>query len=324
MTIPPPQRILVIQLRRIGDVLMTTPAIRALAQTFPQAQIDLLSEPPASQLFAHHPHLHQTITAPAQPSPLQLLRLIQQLRQQCYQVVIDCFGNPRSAILTLLSKAPTRIGFNFRQRQIAYTHRISLPQQHPYSALHKAALLQPFNIPLPQPQLEIALPPNHRQTTNQQLRSLKINPQQPLAVFSPVSRKGYKRWPPHRFAHLANYLAQTHQFQILIAYGNHELPYAQQMAQHTHTPYTLLLPQKLLDFAAILAHASLFIGNDNGPRHIAIALKTPTLAPFLNQQAQHWTPPHSPQHQTIETNNIQQLSTQAMLNTMKQWLQQVL
>src|SRR5262245_41313735 len=108
-------RILLVRLRQIGDVVFTTPAIRAIRRKFPDAHISYVVEPAALPIVEHNPHLSEIVIAPRHGGAAGVradLQLIGKLRAARYDVAIDFHGGPRASLLTWLSGAPRRIGYD--------------------------------------------------------------------------------------------------------------------------------------------------------------------------------------------------------------------
>src|SRR6266851_58507 len=103
-------RILIVRLRQIGDVVFTTPAIHALRVRFPDAHLAYIVEPHAAALIATNPHLNEVIVAP-RTGWIADLALVRRLRAAHFDVAIDFHGGPRASMLTWLSGAPVRIGY---------------------------------------------------------------------------------------------------------------------------------------------------------------------------------------------------------------------
>src|SRR5512146_1016039 len=95
--LPRPQRILIIQLRRIGDALLSTPAVRALAGHFPESKIDFMAESPADEALWGHPLIDRLLVAPRQGSGDSFFKFVLRMRERKYDWTIDFFSNPRSA-----------------------------------------------------------------------------------------------------------------------------------------------------------------------------------------------------------------------------------
>src|SRR3954469_1461624 len=122
------QRILLVRLREIGDVVFTTPAIAALRTRFPAAHLTYIVEPAAAPIVAGNPHLNDIIVAPRARGIGGLVgdvALGRRLRALRYDVAIHFHGGPRASLLTCLSGAPVRIGYDVAARAWMYTHRIA-------------------------------------------------------------------------------------------------------------------------------------------------------------------------------------------------------
>ena len=102
-----------------------------MRERFPAAHITYIVEPAAAAIVERNPHITQVIVAPKKAGPLQLaadLELARQLRSARYDVAIDFHGGPRSSLLTWLSGAPVRIGYDVAGRSWMYTHRVRRPR----------------------------------------------------------------------------------------------------------------------------------------------------------------------------------------------------
>jgi ADP-heptose:LPS heptosyltransferase len=293
-------RILLTQLRRIGDVLMTTPSVRALRQAFPAARIVYLTESPAHELFRHNHHVDEVWTSPLKTSLLDRLALLRRLRAERFDLAIDFFSNPYSALLTRLSGARRRVGFAFRGRGLAYTDPVPLPAGRQYAALDKAALLTPLGVPLGSPLPELPLGEAERIYAARQLAALGVKEGELLVAMCPVSRQPYKIWPVERYAALADELIARHGAQVLLIWGPGEEHFigAVRAAMRERALPDYPLPP-LLELAALLERCTLFVGNDGGPRHFAIAVGTPSVGIFGRPYPENWTPPGAQWHRAL-------------------------
>src|SRR4051812_19415278 len=115
----PPSSILILQLRRIGDVLFTLPAAGALRRQFPQARIDFLTEKPSDQLARLNPNLSEVLVYDRE-RPVHWLK---EIRARRYDWVIDFHANGRTLMLSLFSGAPLRAAFRgSATRRFVYNH----------------------------------------------------------------------------------------------------------------------------------------------------------------------------------------------------------
>ena len=115
---PAVRRILVIKLRAIGDVLLSTAVLRNLRLAFPDASIDFLTEVPSREVLEGNSDLSSLLIFDGKKQ--SGAGLILDVRSRQYDLVIDLFGNPRSALVTLFSGAKYRVGYRFGWRQYCY------------------------------------------------------------------------------------------------------------------------------------------------------------------------------------------------------------
>ncbi|MEP7147174.1 MAG: glycosyltransferase family 9 protein, partial [bacterium] len=111
-------KILVIKFGGIGDILLTTPVLPNLKNYFPEAEINFLTLRHSRDILIDNPYLTRAFTY--DPAEDKSWCLIKNIRSQRYDLIIDLFGNPRTALITFLSGAKYRFGFRFRGRNYAY------------------------------------------------------------------------------------------------------------------------------------------------------------------------------------------------------------
>ncbi len=295
------EKILCIQLCQIGDVLMTTPAIRSLAETKPKAEIDFLTYLPSNQIFEHNPNVKNVFAVPSKASNFEWLKVIQKLRKRNYTFTIDFQGSPRTALIGFFSGASQRIGFNFRGRSLFYTDPVTYRSHIKYSPLHKLELLRPLGIESENGKIDFFTGEQDRNKAQNILSNLGYEPKRPLVSVSPVSRRDYKIWPAENFATVCDFLISQYKAQILLLWGPGEYHFIQnlkdKMRERPMGDYDI---PTIRESVALQSLVDLHIGNDNGPMHFAISAGTPTVAVFGKPLAENWTPPNNTNHIGLE------------------------
>src|SRR5262245_10432133 len=209
-------RILLVRLRLIGDVVFTTPVIRALRRHVPNAHLTYLVEPAAAPVVAGNPHLNEVIVV-SKSRGMQRLRddlaLGTRLRRERFDVSIDLHGGPRAAWLTWASRAPMRIGYAMRGRAWMYTHRVERPPDLSpvHSVLKQWALLEPLGIgPADRAAdaVEMARDAQADARVDDLLRSLNVTAPHHMAVVHVSAGNPFRRWPAEAFVDLTVRLAQ--------------------------------------------------------------------------------------------------------------------
>ena len=298
-----PSRILVIQFRRIGDVLLSTPVIKALKHHRPSTHLAFLTELESRSLMETNPYLDQLLVWDKRKynEPGYLLRNLKELRKQKFDTVIDLQGSPRTALTAFLSGAVRRVGFDYRWRKLFYSQKVKRDNRPKYSSAFKLDILKPFSITASDLQPELYLTNQARAWQERYFAKYKLNDQQLKIAVSPLSRRFYKRWPLEKFGQLCGWLQDRFAVRIILIWGPGERLIAERVAQLAG-PQILISDQtsSLLDLGALLEGCDLFLGNDNGVKHIATAVGIPTFTIYGPSDPVSWTYPDPKNHRFIK------------------------
>jgi ADP-heptose:LPS heptosyltransferase len=280
--------ILISRLRFMGDVILTTPLLAALRQRFPHVQIGYLLEKPFDQLLEGHPYVDE-IFALQRGDDRNQLALIQAMRRRKWDVAIDLFGNPRSALLLYLSGAHWRIGGNFRGRRLLYTHRIADAGRRMTAIEFHLRYLAPLGINAQAPPTHIAITQAELVQARRYLETRGYDLTRPIIGIHPGATWPAKRWFPERFAALATRLVNENQ-QLLFTMGPGEEDIIARI--FSAVPQDVAKPEilPLRRLAALLAQLEVFVSNDCGPLHLAPAVGTKTVGIFGPGEPDIWFP----------------------------------
>jgi len=271
------RRILVIKLRAIGDVLLSTVVLDNLRRGFPTAEIHFLTEPAASGLLKYHPAVDQVQVFDRRR--MSGVDLIGAVRRQRYNLVVDLFGNPRTALVTRLSGAEHRVGYRFRGRTYAYNHGVEPRGDRVHNTEFNLDALVAIGLPIHTSVPRIILGPEDRSRAGEFLATV-VPTGGPLVAINAGGGWYTKRWGGERFASLADLLITRHEARILILWGPGERSEAEGIAGFMRNRGTLPPETSLLQLAGLLEQCALLVTNDSGPMHIAAAMGTPVLAIF--------------------------------------------
>jgi ADP-heptose:LPS heptosyltransferase len=289
-------KILVVQLRRLGDVLLTTPLLRALKTHLPRATVHVLVEPAHARILRGNPYVDEVIDPRGGPI------LAWRLRTARYDAVLDCLGTPGTARLAWLSGARRRIGFRRPGRTVFYSQAIDAPGERLYSALEKLLLAGPLGVQETDCRLDLVAAPQDRREAQATLAGVGVSAGDILVAFSPVSRRRDKAWPPDRFAALCDRWHTREGWRFLAMCGPGEEGQVRSVLRSARSPAAHLVPRtapSLGGLRAIMESCRLYLGNDNAIRHIAIAASRPTAAVFGRPNPASWTPPGSGTHVAV-------------------------
>jgi ADP-heptose:LPS heptosyltransferase len=313
--LPANARILVVKLATIGDLLLATPALRALRESYPQARIDLLVTPSSAGVLDDWPvidqvivldkylfdHPKQLLSRPA--NVLKLRPLLHSLRAGHYDAVLLMhhltlfFGRRKHQALMLATGAKYLVGLDNGH---GWFLNVRVPDQG-FGARHEAeyCLAVAQAVGAHTDETWLTMPLNEEQ--RQQARRLVFGDQAPERAARPLiaihpGSGGYstaRRWAPERFAQLADALYRDMGGQLLLVGGPEEAELHSQIIGMltSGVPARSLAGKGSLQVtAAALELADLFIGNDAGPMHLATAVGTPTVAIFGLSNSDAWGP----------------------------------
>lgn len=275
----------------MGDVLLTTPAIRAVRSAFPQATIHFLSGPLGAAALAGNPHLDEVL--PWRAGWREEGQLGRELRAAAYDAVVDFHSTPRTARLTAATRAQLRVGIVGRgPRNLLYTHRLPREVGPVYMARQKLRLLAPLGIDpegVTDLSLEVALGEAEHEWAARVWEEQDLAGEAPVVAISPVSRFPFKQWGAANWAAVADALAERGA-RVLITSGPGERNQARAVVDlMTATAVWDYGASTVRGAAALYARCALWIGNDGGPKHLAAAVGIPTLTVIRWQLGPVWS-----------------------------------
>ncbi|MEO0973633.1 MAG: glycosyltransferase family 9 protein [Pseudomonadota bacterium] len=277
-------RILLIRLSAIGDIVFTTALLPALRARWPDAHITWLTSPLGEELLAEHPLIDEVLVLPKalrkQPlsAPGEAWRFARELRARHFSLAIDAQGLLKSAIWTLASGAPRRVGLRPREgAQLIYTQSVSAqmderPDQPSREYRHLARQLD----------LDTTHFPMSLQARERYVRDVdaRLPPGATPIYLLPFTTRPQKHWFDEYWAQLARALSGHHPLWLLGGPGDEAQ--AERIAAAAGVPVTVVAgpASDLGEKIALLQRGALAIGVDTGLTHMSIALGRPTLALF--------------------------------------------
>lgn len=288
-----PHKILVIQLRRLGDVILTTPALEALKKRYSGAKLDFLVEAPGAEAVAGHPSIDEILVYDAK-GPLGALGEALRIRQRRYDWVIDFLANPRTALLTALSGAAVKAGPAHVRRRWAYNHHMVQPAKACYAGLEKVQWLSTLGVLLddapPLPRLFLAKRPERVEN---------------VVGLVPPSRKETRRWPAESYAKLGRLLRDKHSCRLKVFWGPGEKALADEVVRGIGAGAEAIPETRnIAELARELASCRLVVSNCAGPKHVAVALGVPTVTIHGSSDPVSWTPAH-PDHLAVRLDELE-------------------
>lgn len=267
-------KILVIKLRAVGDVLLSTIVTKNLRLAFPSAQIDYLTEPPSVDVLSGNPCLsHIHVHDRKEMTGLKLIRLI---RNQGYDLVIDLFGNPRTALITGLSDARYRVGYQFRGRKYAYNILAEPRGARVHNTQFNLDALEAIGVAIQDRSIYFQFTPDDGAYVGAFLENAGVNRRFLVGV---NTGGGWytKRWGHDRYAELCDRIIDEYGATTVLTWGPCQHPEVEHIQSMMKCKPFIPPATTLKQLGALLKHCTCVISNDSGPMHIAAAVGTPVL-----------------------------------------------
>jgi lipopolysaccharide heptosyltransferase I len=276
---------LLVRLSALGDLVHALPVYSALRLAFPDDKIGWLVEDRHSALLSMVPsidQLHQIPRGKWRKSSFKLgeaIALRREIGEQNYQAAIDLQGLTKSAIWPALAGIPLRVGYGDHDgrelSKLAYNKKITPPPGNRHVIERNLALLQGLDIPPADNLLPLEIPNNAKQTVASWWEADKK-----VAVLSPGTGWETKCWPPAYFGRLATFLKRELGLMPLVLWGPGEEKLAAEVVAASSGEAKLAPPTSIPEMAQVLQRASLMVGGDSGPTHLAAYMGTPIICPF--------------------------------------------
>ena len=322
----PPRKILLLRLRRLGDVILTTPAITLLKNAFPAASLTYLVEEPFRRLVEGNPHLDRVLTVPPKQKTSELLALIRAIRRERYDALLDFHGGPRASWITLLGGAKLKIGYAIKGKGFLYDIRVPRsgasgpvhsvenhanlvraliaelagPSEHSSAEMSRgpsAAVMIPGQSPgAPQPPLPPLLLPEPTDAEKERVgvllaEAFGADPASPLVVLHIGAGNRFRDWGAENLAALAARLVRDARARVALIGAEGDRAVEERVraaAPGSVLPCAGRL--NLMETRELIRRAALFVGPDSGPMHLAASTPTPIVAWFGPTLPAHFAP----------------------------------
>lgn len=273
-------RVLIVRLSAIGDVIQTMPVACAIKDRYPDAFVAWAVQEKAGTLLEGHEAVDELIRLPRGflKSPKVLWALRRQLKRLNFDLTIDVQSLTKSSTLAWLSGAPRRIGFGTPGgREVSkWLNNVRIDPTATHVVDRYLELLQPLGVRKPTVQFRVPEREDDRRAANEIVQTMNL--ESGFALINPGAGWPSKLWPAERYAVVAKHLLDTRKLPTLVVWGGQsEREMADRIVAASDGAARLAPPTTLTQLASLARRASLFIGSDTGPLHLAAAVGTPCI-----------------------------------------------
>lgn len=288
------ERVVVRGANWVGDAVMTVAALRELRRVLPAAHITLATRPWAQGIFAGTDLVDELLLIDDTRRGLRsTFSQITEWRTRRFDLALLFPNAFEPAFIAAAARVPLRVGYATDGRGFLLTHPLAVPtwrsEQHEvfyylnlvFQLEH--ALTGEAQFESREPQFQLSVPPARQAAARNLLtRHGALAGDRPLVALCPGSTNSRaKRWPPERYAALADHLMGKAKANVVLIGAREELEVTQEvLAKMRRRPVVLTGETDLAETIAVLSVADLLVTNDTGPAHISAALERPTLVIF--------------------------------------------
>lgn len=293
---PDPRKILIIQTASIGDVILATPLIESLAQSYPSARIDFLVKKGIEPLMENHPLIHKVWTWDKRKAKLRnLLGLSARIKKEKFDIVVNAQRFFSTGVITAYSRARIRIGFDKNPLSFLFTHKAShiIGKKSIHEIDRNLALISGIAVKLVR---KARLYPSDSDFEE----VFRYKPA-PFICIAPASLWFTKQYPRDKWIEFINTVHEDIHVYLLGSAADH--PMCEEIIASVKRKALHNLSGKLtfLQSAALMKDARMNYVNDSAPLHLATAVNAPVTAIFCSTVTDFGFGPLSEDSAVVET-----------------------
>lgn len=278
------KKILIVNVNWVGDVIFSTPFIRAVREANPDAYIACLLHPRCAEVLEGNPRLNEVIFYHEETRHKTLagkLRLVAELRRRRFNMAFILHRSFTKALLVFLSGIRERIGYATKNRAFLLTKAVEEPAEELHKVEYFLNIARAAGIPARDASYEFFIQDSDRHFTKDLLAKSSVGDKTLIVVICPGGNWNPKRWPKESFALLSDALIERFGVKVVISGAIKDVGLADEIKRlMKNEPIVTCGRTSLKGLAALLERADLVVANDTGPMHIAVAMKARVIALF--------------------------------------------
>ena len=268
-------KILIIKFGTIGDLLLMTPILPNLRAYFPDAEIDIFTLKSSRDILMDNPYVSRILTY--SPGTNSSWFLINNIRKKKFDLIIDLFCNPRTALITFLSGAKYRFGYEFKGRNYAYNIKTRGRGGEVHNVDFNLDSLRKLEIPIVSTRLNLGINIVHKEFAEEFIKVNNIKSKNVIGVCL-TGEWETKKYKTNDYIALLKAINLIYDVNFILIWSNEIEKKECELIHNELKTNTFLIPESPIRYlAAIIKECDLLIGNDSGPLHMGVAVDTPVL-----------------------------------------------
>lgn len=278
------RRILIWEVNWIGDVLFSTPFIRAIRERFPDAHIACIVAPRCKEILELNPNINEVILYDEKivhRGMLKKWQLMRELKTKKFDVVFLLHRSLTRTLISLLSGISKRIGYSYEKRNFLLTHKVKSPIIAQHRIEYFLGMARKIGADTPYGGLEFYMSEGDISYVDDFLKRSKIKEQDRIVAVNPGGNWDPKRWPVEKYAELCKGLVKRFGVKIIITGSEKDVDlYLHMQDIMDEKVISMCGKTTLRQVGALFKRCDLVISGDSGPLHIALALGRRAIALF--------------------------------------------
>jgi len=278
------EKILIFNMNWLGDVIFTSPFIRAIRKASKMSVISCVVPPRCEPLLKYNPHIDNLIIYDDKGREAGLIgkfAFISRLRKEHFDVAYILHRSFTRALLVFAAGAVKRIGYNTKARGFLLTEPIALPGGEIHRVEYYLKLAESQGTDISNKDYDFFWGREDEERSEKSLRDAGIGPKERFVVFNPGGNWEPKRWPVDNFAELADLIMETYKTRIVVTGAAGDRKLAEAISERTKGPVSSLCGKTgIRELGPIFKRSSVVISGDSGPMHIAVSVGANVIAIF--------------------------------------------
>ena len=285
------KKALFIRIDRIGDLVLSTPALKAFKQNFPACELSVLASKTNHPVLLNLPYIDHIITYDHDQNITKKLSTIRRLRKYGYDLVVDPYSSYelKTALIAAFSGAPLRLGYASYGREVFFNRIATNPKNDDHFKDVVLNVFKPLGVK------KITSPPEIRLSEAEKKWSIKWCEQNQLNSKSivgihPGAYYESQRWLPRYFADLIDKIIEQNIFEVVLFHGPEDIYLVKAIKEMIKKNVLTFVSHDLRKFLSLQTLCNVFICNNSGPLHLAVAQKIKTISFMGPTEKMRWMP----------------------------------
>ncbi len=278
------KRILIVEVNWLGDVLFSTPLIKAMRRKFKGAYIACMLDPRAKEILEHNPRINELIIYDEKGKHRSLAgkaRLVSLIRKKKFDLAVLLHRSFTKALMTRLAGIGERAGYATKKRKALLTRPVDPPEAPAHKVEYFLRIARELGCDILDKNYEFFVTDKERKYIEEELAGEGVKKEGLMVVINPGANWEPKRWSEANFARLADGLITKYGAKVVVAGAKKDLEMAGRIKERMKRSLIILAGRTDLgELGALMERADFVISGDTGPMHIASAVKSKVIALF--------------------------------------------